>query len=393
MSIESLFRQVQTIIADQQFEQLPSLNIVKPQKFNWVREIFEAVQVKEQPEATALLWTDGTQTQSFSFLDLQVRCNQYVNFLRNHGLATGAVIYSQMPLLPENWLTILAAIKGGFRLIPAATILSVHDIVYRFGKLLPEAVIADADNAQKIDEAEELSGKPLSLKIIVGGARPGWVSFEAIYQESPTAQAADTLADDPLFLFFTSGTTGMPKVVTHTHTSYPLGHLSTAAWIGLRKGDVHYNISQPGWAKFAWSSFFAPWNMGATIFAFNQLGRFNAQEQLQLLEKHRVTTFCAPPTALRMLIIEDLSAYHFSLRECVAAGEPLNPEIIEIWKKVPELPCATAMAKLKVLVWWPTCRTARSSTAPWVNPFFCTTSSLPMTKARNYPPMKKATFV
>jgi acetyl-CoA synthetase len=333
MSTESLFRQVQTLIADQQFDQLSALNITKPQKFNWVREIFEAIQVKEQPEATALLWTDGTQTQSFSFLDLQTRCNQYVNFLRHHGLNAGAVIYAQMPLLPENWLTILAAIKGGFRLIPAATILSVHDIVYRFGKLLPDAVIADADNAQKIDEAEELSGKPLSLKIIVGGARPGWVSFEAIYQESPTAQAADTLADDPLFLFFTSGTTGMPKVVTHTHASYPLGHLSTAAWIGLRKGDVHYNISQPGWAKFAWSSFFAPWSMGATIFAFHQLGRFNAQEQLQLLEKHRVTTFCAPPTALRMLILEDLSTYQFSLRECVAAGEPLNPEIIEIWKK------------------------------------------------------------
>jgi len=333
MSTESLFRQVQTLIADQQFDQLSALNITKPQKFNWVREIFEAVQVKEQPEATALLWTDGTQTQSFSFLDLQTRCNQYVNFLRHHGLNTGAVIYAQMPLLPENWLTILAAIKGGFRLIPAATILSMHDIVYRFGKLLPDAVIADADNAQKIDEAEELSGKPLSLKIIVDGARPGWVSFEAIYQELQTAQAADTLAEDPLFLFFTSGTTGMPKVVTHTHASYPLGHLSTAAWIGLRKGDVHYNIAQPGWAKFAWSSFFAPWSMGATIFAFHQLGRFNAQEQLQLLEKHRITTFCAPPTALRMLILEDLSAYHFSLRECVAAGEPLNPEIIEIWKK------------------------------------------------------------
>ena len=227
----------------------------------------------------------------------------------------------------------LVSIKGGFRLIPAATILSVNDIVYRFGKLKPEVVIADLDNAVKIDEAEVLSGKFVSLKIIVNGTRPGWISFDKIYDEKRIADAADTNADDPLFLFFTSGTTGMPKVVTHTHLSYPLGHLTTASWIGIKQGDVHYNISQPGWAKFAWSSFFAPWSVGATIFAFYQTGRFNAGEQLAMLEKYKITTFCAPPTALRMLILEDLKLYSFNLRECVAAGEPLNPEIIETWKK------------------------------------------------------------
>ena len=149
----------------------------------------------------------------------------------------------------------MTSVKGGFRLIPAATILSVHDIVYRFGKLMPDAVIADADNAAKIDEAEVLVGKSVTTKIIVNGSAQGWTSFDEIVLESDEAEAADTNAGDPLFLFFTSGTTGMPKIVTHTHLSYPLGHLTTASWIGLRKGDVHYNISQPGWAKFAWSSF------------------------------------------------------------------------------------------------------------------------------------------
>jgi len=333
MHTENLFRHVRDMIARKQFDDLRMLNIIKPEKFNWVKEVFENIHVKECPDAEALVWTDGEQTKIFSFEDMSDGCNRFLNFLRNHGLSQNDTIFSQMPLLPENWLTILVSIKGGFRLIPAATILSVHDIVYRFGKVLPEAVIADEENAVKIDEAELLSGKSVSLKIIVNGKRDGWVSFDAIHQEESIAEAADTNADDPLFLFFTSGTTGMPKVVTHTHLSYPLGHLATASWVGIQKGDVHYNISQPGWAKFAWSSFFAPWSVGATVLGFHQTGRFIAKEQLSVMDKFKVTTFCAPPTALRMLILQDLSSYSFSLRECVAAGEPLNPEIIETWKK------------------------------------------------------------
>ena len=332
MCIENTFRLIRKMIADREFAALRDLIIVKPKKFNWVAEVFEKINVQDHPNDRALIWTDGAQTKTFSFEDLSILCNHFLNFLRQHGVHSNAVIFSQLPLLPENWLTTLVAIKGGFRLVPAATILSVNDIVYRFGKLKPEVVIADSENAAKIDEAEVLSGEFISLKISVNGTRQGWVSFEKMYDESRMADAADTNADDPLFLFFTSGTTGMPKVVTHTHVSYPMGHLTTASWIGIKQGDVHYNISQPGWAKFAWSSFFAPWNVGATIFAFYQKGRFNAGEQLSMIEKHEITTFCAPPTALRMLILEDLKSYSFKLRECVAAGEPLNPEIIEVWK-------------------------------------------------------------
>jgi acyl-coenzyme A synthetase/AMP-(fatty) acid ligase len=330
--MEKLFRTIRQLIADKQFDELTRLDIKKPEYFNWVKEIFEGIHVKDTPDAHALLWTDGRQTIPYSFAGMTAEVNRLLNFLRNKNVVQQDVILTQMALQPVNWFAILAAIKGGFRMVPAATILGQQDIVYRFRTLMPKVVIADADNAGKIEEAEEQLGTKVAVKIIAEGTREGWYSLETVMQQSDEAEAAVTKADDPLFLFFTSGTTGMPKVVTHTHLSYPFGHLSTASWIGLRQGDIHYNISQPGWAKFAWSSVFAPWNVGATIFAFHSTARFNAKETLSLVEKYGVTTFCAPPTVLRMLILEDLKSFHFKFRECVAAGEPLNPEVIEIWK-------------------------------------------------------------
>ena len=330
--MEHLFRTIRQLIAEKQFDTLSQLPIPKPEKFNWVKEVFEQIHVQDTPDATALLWTNGTETQNYTFREMSQAANRLLNFLSNKGVTPRDVLLTQMALQPINWMAILATTKGGFRMVPAATILGVHDIVYRFGKLMPKVVIADAPNAPKIEEAELLSGNTVHIKIIAEGTRDGWYSMTDIDQESSEANTADTLADDPLFLFFTSGTTGMPKVVTHTHLSYPLGHLTTASWIGLTQTDIHYNISQPGWAKFAWSSFFAPWNIGATIFAYHNTGRFDAKETLSLIEQHKITTFCAPPTVLRMLILEDLKAYQFSFRECVAAGEPLNPEVIEQWK-------------------------------------------------------------
>lgn len=330
--MEATFREVRQLIAGKQFGALKDIILYKPEFFNWANDIFEGIHVKERPAANALLWTDGNIVHRFSFLQLSRQANQLLNFLRKKGVQQNDVILTQMSLQPLTWFSILATIKGGFRMIPAANILGVADISYRFDKLMPQVIIADADNAAKIEEAEKLSRKKILVKIIAEGQREGWYNLEDLRQEKEEATGAITKADDPLFLFFTSGTTGMPKVVIHTHLSYPFGHLTTSSWIGLQADDIHYNISQPGWAKFAWSSFFAPWNIGACIFAFHQTGRFNAKETLGLIEKHQITTFCAPPTVLRMLIQEDLKAYHFNLRECVAAGEPLNPEVIETWK-------------------------------------------------------------
>jgi acetyl-CoA synthetase len=331
--MEQLYRNVRALIAAGKYDELPALQVSKPEKFNWVKEVFEQIHVAETPGATALIWTNGQETRHYSFRNMSEDANKLLNFMRRKGLKQQEIVFTQMGLQPINWLAILATIKGGFAMIPAATILGVHDIVYRFGRLMPGVVIADNENAGKIEEAELLSGKQVPVKIVADGTRQGWYSMEDIEKESGIAHAADTSPDDPLFLFFTSGTTGMPKVVTHTHLSYPLGHLTTASWIGLRATDIHYNISQPGWAKFAWSSFFAPWSIGAAIFTYHQQGRFHAAQTLKMIAEHGITTFCAPPTVLRMLILEDLTAFRFSLRECVAAGEPLNPEVIEQWKK------------------------------------------------------------
>lgn len=331
--MEQFFRLVRRHIAEKKFGALQSLSISKPHYFNWVSEVFEAINVMDHADATALIWTDGNKEEKFSFAEALKCCNQLINFLRRNGIRQQDIIFSQLPLLPANWICYLASIKAGFRLIPAATILNVPDIVYRFERLMPHVLIADPDNAAKIDEAEKVCGKKIGLKIVVNGERQGWDSWNEILKETGNAEAAITKPDDALFLFFTSGTTGMPKVVTHTQLSYPLGHLTTASWIGLTQGDIHYNISQPGWAKFAWSSFFAPWSVGAGIFAFNPPGKFEAKEQLKMMEKYNISTFCAPPTVLRMLIQENLHDYSFNFRECVAAGEPLNPEIIEAWKK------------------------------------------------------------
>jgi len=330
--MEKLFRNIRQLIAENNFEALPALDISKPTHFNWVDEIFEGIHVKDTPDATALLWTNGIEKHAYSFLEVTHSSNRLLNFIRNKGVALQDVMLTQLAGQAINWFAILAAIKGGLRMIPAATILGVQDLVYRFQTLMPKVIIADAENAPKIEEAESMLNCCISIKIIAEGTRTGWYNWNDILLESNQAEASHTLADDPLFLFFTSGTTGMPKVVTHTHFSYPFGHLTTASWIGLRQNDIHYNISQPGWAKFAWSSVFAPWNIGATIFAYHNTGRFNSANTLKLLEDFKITTFCAPPTVLRMLILEDLKSYRFHMRSCVAAGEPLNPEIIETWK-------------------------------------------------------------
>jgi len=260
------------------------------------------------------------------------KCNQLLNFLRKQNVQQGDDVFIMCGLNEGLWISYLAAIKGGLVLIPAASILTVNDIVYRFQKAAPKVIITDKDNAEKMEQALLQYNHPVKVRLLLDGEKDGWESYSEIDKEGKEASAADTNRDDDLFWFFTSGTTGMPKVAVHTQSSYPLGHLTTAAWIGLKAGDKHFNISQPGWAKFAWSCVFAPLNVGATAFAYVPKGRFVAGSYLKVIQDHKVTTLCAPPTALRMLINENLNEYRFSLRECVSAGEPLNAEVIKIWK-------------------------------------------------------------
>lgn len=332
MNIHDLFTQVRKSVANEDTHDLHKLKLTKPEYFNWVQEVFYEMNVKCYPESQALIWRYNEKEKIYTFQNIYEKANQFLNFLRSHGVNKGNSIFSQIALDPANWISLLGAIKGGFILIPSSTNLTEKDIGYRFKTVFPEVAIADLANAEKIDAAEELLNRSIKLKIIVDGTREGWHTMDEILEKEKEADAAHTRSDDALFYFFTSGTTGLPKIVTHTHFTLPFGHLTTSAWIGLRFGDIHYNISAPGWAKFAYSSFFGPWNMGAAILA-NQVDKFVAKEQLVTMEKYGVTTFCAPPTVLRLMIQEDLTPYTLNIRQCVAAGEPLNPEIIEKWKQ------------------------------------------------------------
>ena len=332
---QSDFLDLTTIIEQRQYDKLAAFRLRVPGQFNWVRDVFEPLIAASNTERNLLeLVNDEDRIPVTStYTEGLAKCNQLLNFLRAQGVQQRDRMFIMCGLHEGLWTSYLASIKGGLVLIPAASILSADDVIYRFDKAFPNVIIADQDNAQKMEQALSNYKHPVAVKLLLDGKREGWLSFDAIQRYESKAAAADTHNNEDLFWFFTSGTTGMPKVVVHTHATYPLGHLTTAAWIGLRPGDKHYNISQPGWAKFAWSSVFAPLNIGATIFVYKPIGRFVAKHQLQVIQDYKITTLCAPPTALRLLIQENLKDYKFSLKECVSAGEPLNAEVIKIWKE------------------------------------------------------------
>jgi acetyl-CoA synthetase len=289
-------------------------------RFNWALDYFDAMARGNERIALQVVGDDGT-SRTCTFADMRDRSNRAANFLRRQGVRRGDRILIMLGNVGELWEITLAAMKLGAVFSPATTLLTAGDLQDRIDRGGIRHVIA-AEGAAKFDE---VAGG--FTRISVGVPRPGWVPYAA--DGAPEFEPdGETHGDDPLLLYFTSGTTAKPKMVLHTHVSYPVGHLSTAYWIGLGEGDVHWNISSPGWAKHAWSSFFAPWNAGATIFVFNY-ARFDATRVLDALVAHRVTTLCAPPTVWRMLILEDLRAWRPELREVVGAGEPLNPEVIE----------------------------------------------------------------
>ena len=290
-------------------------------RFNWALDYFDPMAAGNDTAALRFVGLD--RDESISFRSMSERSNRVANHLRGLGVRRGDRILLLLGNVPALWDTMLAAAKLGAVVIPASTMLTTDDLRDRFARGRVQHVVAAGELAGRF---AELDGT--YTRLAVGGA-PGWQAFEDAYGADPVfAPDGDTPATDPLLLYFTSGTTSRPKLVLHSHQSYPVGHLSTMFWIGLQPGDVHLNISSPGWAKHAWSSVFAPWNAAATILVLDQK-RFDARHLLRVLDEAGVTTFCAPPTVWRMLVQEDLRAHPVHLREAVAAGEPLNPEVIE----------------------------------------------------------------
>ncbi|WP_329199497.1 MULTISPECIES: AMP-binding protein [unclassified Streptomyces] len=296
----------------------------RPERFNWALDWFDHIATGNGADALRIVEEDGT-SRGVSFGELAVRSDSAANWLRDQGVGAGDRILLMLGNQRELWEVMLAAMKLRAVVIPATPLLGAADLRDRVERGQVRHVIVRAEDTGKFDEVPGTY-----TRIAAGHEVPtGWRRLEDMYQaDSGFTPDGETLADDPLMLYFTSGTTARPKLVEHTHASYPIGHLSTMYWVGLRPDDVHLNIASPGWAKHAWSNLFTPWNAGATVFVYNYT-RFDAERLMAEMDRGGVTTFCAPPTVWRMLIQSDLGLLRNPPREAVAAGEPLNPEVIE----------------------------------------------------------------
>jgi acetyl-CoA synthetase len=292
-------------------------------RFNWALDYFDTMAMGNERPALQIVGEDHSETV-LSFAQLSARSNQAANYLRAVGVQRGDRVLLMLGNVVPLWEVILAAIKLGAVIIPSSTLLNREDLVDRLTRGRIAHVIAGTSEVAKFADIPGSYGR-----ITVGSPVQGWQNFDAAYA-APDHFAPDgeTKASDPLLLYFTSGTTAKPKLVVHTHASYPVGHLSTMYWLGLRPDDVHLNISSPGWAKHAWSCVFAPWNAGATVF-IHAFARFSARHTLETIARWGVTSLCAPPTVWRLLVQEDIAGYKVKLRSVAGAGEPLNPEVIE----------------------------------------------------------------
>jgi acetyl-CoA synthetase len=302
-----------------------------PVPFNWALDWFDAELARnaDSKDRPALWIVDAASSREtkLSFAVLSRRSNQVANFLRAQGLKRGDHLLLLLGNVVPLWETMLAAIKLGVVVIPATTLLTPDELHDRLDRGRAKVVVASQDQVAKF---AGLGGDRLTrIVVAASSSHEGWLPFEqaATFPEDFEADGP-TRAEDPMLLYFTSGTTAKPKLVRHSQRSYPVGGLSTMYWLGLQPGDVHLNISSPGWAKHAWSCLFAPWNAGATVFVVNQ-PRFDAKGLLATIGRCGVTTLCAPPTVWRLFIQEKLADFKVSLREVCGAGEPLNPEVID----------------------------------------------------------------
>jgi acetyl-CoA synthetase len=291
-------------------------------RFNWALDWFDPIAAGNPRTALHIIDEDGAD-RSYSFAEMAERSDRLATSLRACGVTPGDRVMVMLGNQVELWESMLAVMKLGAVIMPATTALGPKDLADRVGRGAVRHVITNAD---QIDKFVEIPGD--FGRIAIGDAPPPWRPYRlADAADTPPWPGAQTEPDDPMLIYFTSGTTSQPKLVEHTHLSYPVGHLSTMYFLGLRPGDVHLNISSPGWAKHAWSSYFAPWIAESTIVVYNYT-RFDAPRFLTMLRQAEVTSLCAPPTVWRMLIQADLGARPATLREAVGAGEPLNPEVI-----------------------------------------------------------------
>ncbi len=311
-------------------------------KFNWATDYFDVIAKGNEKPALIYADTDGNEA-IVSYEKMRQRSNQVANFLSDMGLQKGDRVLIMMDISVEIYEIYLAVMKLGGTIIPASTLLSASDLRDRIDRGNVKFVIVHNKYRERVDKAGDILTKVKGLVCVRQIAThcaceekegfPCWTDYEESYKyDTEYEPGFITFTTDIMFMFFTSGTTSKPKLVIHQY-HYPVGHLTTLYWLDLKEDDIHYNISSPGWAKFAWSSFFAPWNAGATAFTF-KYSAFDPDKTLEMIEKYKVTSLCAPLTVWKLFVLKDFSKYNMSLKKIVSAGEPLNPEIV---KKVKEL--------------------------------------------------------
>jgi acyl-coenzyme A synthetase/AMP-(fatty) acid ligase len=304
------------------------------EKFNFAGDVIDRW-AESDPGKRAMLWVDdqGKEVEK-TFSDLSIASRKLCNVLTDLGIRRGDVVMVMLGRNIEWWEIFTACLRMGAIVAPGTTQLTPKDLEYRINTAGAAVFITDPDNAPKLEAVLDRCPS-IRARMVVDGARDGWVEYTAAVSAADgDFETVDTLADEDAIVYFTSGTVGYPKMALHTHSSYPLGHQVTGNyWLDLTPDDLHWNISDNGWAKAAWSSYFAPWYCGAAIFV-HHTARFDPKKTLELMQKYPITTVCGAPTLYRMLVLQDLSVYSFpNLRHCVGAGEPLNPEIIEVWKQ------------------------------------------------------------
>ncbi len=313
-------------------------NLSSPEYFNFAYDVIDKMGAAQRNKL-AMIWANQAgDERKLTFHDLAELSNQAANLLLDKGVSRGDRVFMLIPRIPEWWIFALAIMKIGAVSCPSPVLLTPHDILHRlqFGHF--KFVLSDADNAPKVDEIyDQCPG--LQGRILVDGERDKWISYPAERDRFSRHNVLNimkvrTKASEPMMVIFTSGTSKMPKLVQHTH-DYGIGHLITAGlWQGLNDQDVHFTVSDTGWGKNLWGNFFGQWMRGACLFIYDIRGKFHGSELLPVLEKYEITSFCAPPTVYRMLVLHDLSKYDFHyLRSCTAAGEPLHQETCRLWKE------------------------------------------------------------
>ncbi|MCB2189008.1 MAG: AMP-binding protein [Deltaproteobacteria bacterium] len=306
-----------------------------PEHYNFAFDVVDRWAADRTKLALVSVSEDGSSARYHTFYELSRLSDRFANLLQGLGIRRGDRVLIILQSIPEWYVAMLGMGKLGVVPMPGTVLLTTKDIAYRINRAEARMVITDRDHLTRVEEAAgDCPG--LEVKLLIDGEAPGWRSYAAAMAAAAPdldrAALPPTRSDDPFLLYFTSGTTGQPKMVLHTH-AYPLGHEVTARYAQcLEPTDLHWTVSETGWAKAAWGKFFGQMLVGAAILQRHAPGRFNPHNTLAILERYGVTTFCAPPTVYRMLIQEDLTRYKLTLRHSLSAGEPMNPEVIKVWK-------------------------------------------------------------